>query len=153
MTYPVGLSNAEDAKAALFDRLSAEADGGLLAGVSVDYAYNGHAGTESIYGGGTRSEQDDAVEEHGVLMYEVTSVSLYIAVIRRPPVDVRITDQRAKDIAKVIARILFNDPKLAGGFTWLGVRTTQGDYQQTDDETKTIKAYAMQIGSYLVWGP
>lgn len=154
MTAPIiGLSAAVDAKTALFDRLAAEADDGLLQGISVDYAWSANAGLEQIYGGGWRSTQEDAVQEHGVLLQEIVEVSVYIRVIARPPVPVQETDKRAKEIANILGRIFRRDPRLAGGMTWLGLRATQGDYTPpTTEETISSHAYAMQVGAFVSWG-
>lgn len=154
MSTPIiGLTAAVDAKTALFDRIKAEADGGLLQGVSVDYAWNAAAGLEQIYGGGWRSTQEDAVGEHGLLMREIIEVSVYVRVTARPPVPVAETDKRCKHIAATLGRIFHNDPHLAGGMTWLGVRATQGDYTPpTTEETVSSHAYAVQIGAFVTWG-
>lgn len=151
-TPVIGLSAAVDASLALFDRLAAEADGGLLAGVDVNYEWSGQAGLEQIYFGGWRSNQEDAVEEHGVLMQEIITVSVYVRVIARPGTSRRETDLRAKDIGKIIGRIFKNNPHL-GGMRWLGITTTQGDYSPTTtEETISSHAYGMQVGTYVVWG-
>lgn len=153
MTTPVvGLSAGVDASLAIFDRLKGEADGGLLAGVSVDYEWSAGAGLEQIYFGGWRSSQEDLVEEHGVLMQEIVSISMYVRVIARPPTSRRETDLRAKAIAAIVGQILKANPHL-GGMTWLGLTTTQGDYSpSTMDETISSHAYNMQVGANVVWG-
>lgn len=158
MTTTVGLSAAVDAKTALFDRLRAEADGGLLQGWAVDYAFNGNPAPQAgaiqkqMYGGGWRTVSDDAAGEHGLLMREVITVSLYLRVVARPPTDVATLDAMVKDAAAVIARVFHGQPRLTGDMTWLGLSTGQGDYAQSDDETTVIHAYALTVGSYLVWG-
>lgn len=155
MTTPiVGLSAGVDASLALFDLLKAEADGGLLQGVSVDYEYNtASTGLEQIYFGGWRSNQEDAAQEHGLLIDETITVSLYIRVTTRPGSSRAETDRRAKEIAKIVGRILKANPNL-GGMTWLGITTAQGDYQPTTTtETISSHAFGVQIGASLVWGP
>lgn len=148
-----GLTNAVDAKTAVVDRLKAEADGGLLDGVSVDYGYNPQAGLESVYGGGWRMEQENTIaEQPGAAMYEVDTFSLYIRVVHRPPVDVKVTDDRGAAIAATIGRIFRNDPNLGGGLSWVGVARGQGDYSQTDDETTSIHAYQVSVSSFVAWG-
>ncbi len=150
-----GLTNATRAKKALFGRLKAEADGGLLSDVDVNYGYHGNVGLRSIYGGGWRIlDQKDAVaEQSGLLVEEIVAVSLYIRVVKRPPVDVEETDAEVDEIAAVLARIFFNDPTLPGDMSWLGIASGQGDYSRTDDETISVHGYQARIGSFLSWRP
>jgi hypothetical protein len=156
MTTPIiGLSNAVTAKQALFDRFSAEADGGLLQGVSVSYAASGIAGNRSIYGGGWRIVQEDGLpEQPGMLRDELTAVSVYIRVSRAPSneFDVEAGDVECRDMANVLARICRNSPKLAGVFTWVGISAGYGDYSQTGDEIIVIHSYGFQIRSLVTWG-
>ncbi len=149
------LTNATRAKKAVIGRLKAEADGGLLRDVEVHYGYHGNVGLRSIYGGGWRIlEQKDAVAEGpGILVEEIVAVSLYIRVVRRPAVDVEVTDADADDVAAVLARVFAGDPNLPGDMSWLGIASGQGDYSRTDDETISVHAYQLQVGSYLSWRP
>jgi hypothetical protein len=148
------LTSAVAAKTALFDRLIEEADGGLLQGVDVSYGWE-PAGLRSIYGGGWRSQQESAIaEEDGILQNEVTSVSVYVRVVLTPvpPVDaVKAADAEVERIANLISRVMRHQPRLAGGFTWLGMSSTSGDYQPGDDSVTSIAAFAMRIRSMLTW--
>jgi len=148
------LTNATAAKKAVIAALQAQTDPGeLLDGVAVDYAFNGNAGPVSVYGGGWRLDQEDAVAETpGVLVREVVSVSLYVRVVARPPVDVSVTDDQADAVAGAFGAIFKATPKLAGPLTVLGVASGQGDYSRTDDETISVHAYQVRVGSYLSWG-
>jgi len=156
MTSPiVALSAATQAKAALFARLRAEAEGGLLAGWSVDYSYNGNAGAQAIYGGGWRvlSREDIIAEQRGLVVQEQIEVFLYIRYKVTPAASVEDTDAQCDAAALTIAQVMFNQPKIAGGMTWLGISTAQGDYSQTGLETISTHGYAVRIDAYSTWRP
>lgn len=150
--YLTGSSSATLAKIAVIERMQAEAESGLLRGLEVHYAFPGEVGPRSVYGGGTRFEQEDAVAEPGVLRNEVVILSLYVRVVLRPAGDVKETDLVANDIGNLIGKVFHADPQLAGPFTWLGISSGQTDYSQTTDETISIHAYQVRIGTRLVWG-
>jgi hypothetical protein len=146
-------TNATLAKLALLDRLKAEADGGLLAGVEVHYAYHGNVGPKSLYGGGWRmTAEQDVAEQAGILVRELVTVSLYVRIVARPPTDVEETDVEADRIAGIISRIFRHDPQLAGPLAFLGIAGGQGDYSRLDDETVSVHAYQVQVGSHLSYG-
>ena len=149
-------TNANLAKKAVIDALkAATVPAGLLDGVDVDYAFNGNAAALSVYGGGWRFEQADAVAEGpGILVAELVSVSLYVRAKQGPPsVDVEETDGQADDVLTAIGRVFKAAPKLAGPLTVVGVASGQGDYSRTDDETISIQALQVQVRSQLTWGP
>lgn len=135
-------------------RLKAEADGGLLDGWDIDYAYRGDAGSRSIYGGGWRLlEQEQAVAEGiGLVVREVVEVSLYITYKLSPKGDVEETDAVVEDVSGVVTRIFAANPNLGGDMTWLGISRGQGDYSN-DLETISRAALALRVQSYVSWVP
>lgn len=141
-------------KRALFDKLREWAvPGQPLEGISVDYAWNPNSGLESIYGGGVRFTHTDAIAEHpGVLVREEAWLSLYVRVAMSPPVDVSVTDERAEEIGSWLGALLRANPGLAGGGTWLGMTSGQGDYQQVGEETVSILAYQVRTARNLAYG-
>lgn len=148
----VGLSAGIDVKTALIARLRAETGGGLLDKVSVDYAWNKNAGPRSIYGGGFRARQENAVaEQPGLLMRETVTVSLYVNVTVSPPTSVEDTDAQVKAIETAMGQIFANNPQLAGGYTWLGMAGSNGDYSNTTDKTTSIVAYEMAVEAFVTW--
>jgi hypothetical protein len=158
MAAIVGLTAAVDAQAAIFDRLKAEADGGLLNDWQIDDAYRAldpqpGAVQKQMYGGGWRSAQEDAVAEHGLLMNETIAVSLYLCVIAPLPTA---TPASVKAMVKaggvVIGQIFKNNPRLAGDLTWLGITTGAGDCYPLDDQIMATHSFALQVGARLVWG-
>jgi len=136
-------------------RLKAEADGGLLTGWDVDYAYNAGAGERSIYGGGWRllEQQDEVAEGLGLLLREVIEVSLYISVKISPRVDVEETDAAIEDVSGVIVRAFKARPELASQMMWLGISRGQGDYVDNSLETISRAAFALQVQTYVSWEP
>lgn len=144
-------TNATPAKLAVINRLKQEAASGRLAKVEVHYAWPGKVGLRCVYGGGWRFDQEDAVEEPGILVREVVAISLYVRVLRRPACPVEVTDAEADGIGGLIGKIFRADPRLAGPFTWLGVASGQGDYSRTEHETISIHAYQVRVGSHLQW--
>jgi hypothetical protein len=158
MSAAVGLTAATAAKTALFARLKAEAAGGLLTGWAVDYAYNGvvqpqpGAVQKQIYGGGWRSVQTDAVGEHGVLMDEVVSISVYLRMQAALTVgDAAAVEAMVAAGGVVIGQIFKNNPRLAGDLTWLCVTTGAGDCYPLDQEIVAVHSFAMTVGARLVW--
>lgn len=153
MTVPRGITLATVAKKAMIRRLMQEAEGGLLAGVDVRYAYHKDIGLRGIYGGGWRIEQEDAVaEQPGVLIVETVRLALYVRVVARPAGDVEDTDADAIAIGDLLVRALKADPGLAGDMKWLGIASGFGDYQQTDDETISTHAYQVRVSAHLAYG-
>jgi hypothetical protein len=75
-----------------------------------------------------------------------------VRVLQRPATDVEDTDQIADSIGSAIGAVLKANPKLAGGLSWLGIASGQGDYQVLDDETISIHAYQVQFRSRITWG-
>jgi len=148
------ITNATLAKKAVVDLLkAATVPAGLLDGVEVHYAYHGNVGLKSVYGGGWRLQQENAVAEApGVLVQELVSFSLYVRVVTRPPVDVEDTDADADSIGGAIGAIFKSNPKPAGPFSIVGLASGQGDYSRTDDETISVHAYQVQVASNLSWG-
>jgi hypothetical protein len=155
----VGLTAAVDAKTAVFARLKTEAASGLLAGWAVDYAYNGNpqpqpgATQRQIYGGGWRSVQEDTLGEHGVLMDEVISVSLYLrATAKLPDAVAEDVEAMVKAAGVVIGQVFKSNPRLAGDLTWLGITTGAGDCYPLDDDLVCTHSFAMTVGARLMWG-
>ena len=140
-------TNVYDAKDALFTKLIEEMDPGrLLVGAQVSYEWPGaNAELDCIYGGGVRFVQDDGVAEQWVLKQEEAKVSVYIRVVKRPPVDVRVTDQACSAWAKKVAQVLKKNQHLTFGFIAAGITEGQGDYSKTDDETVSILALQVKI--------
>lgn len=148
------ITNATLAKKAVIDLLKAAAvPAGLLDGVDVHYAFHGDVGFKSIYGGGWRLQQENAVAEApGVLVRELVSFSLYVRVVARPPVDVEVTDADADAVGGAIGAIFKANPKPAGPFSIVGLVSGQGDYSCTGDETISVHGYQVQVASNLSWG-
>jgi len=142
-------------KRAIFERLRAEADGGLLAGWDVNYTFNAGAGARSMYGGGWRLlEQEEAVAEGiGLVVREVVEISLYIIVKISPRVDVSETDAVIETVSGAIVRVFARNPNLASDMTWLGIARGQGDYTDNQLETISRAAFALSAQSYLSWEP
>jgi hypothetical protein len=145
-------TNAYTAKKALFDRLiQLSATGQPLDGITVSYGWPNTPGIECIYGGGVRFEQRDAVAEApGILVSEEALVSVYIRVMKSPPVDVSVTDARAADIGDTLTALLRIEPQLAGGLL-LSIARGTGDYTQSDDETISILAYQIRVISNFAY--
>lgn len=147
------VTRMDEACEAVMDRLAAEADGGLLQGVQVDYGV-GELGLKSIYGGGARFDQESAIaEQAGVLNIEQITYTLYIRCVRRPGCDVRLTDRDAAGIKAVIARVFAANPQLGGDMTWLGVSSGSRDYSRNDQETVSVHALDLLIQAYVSWRP
>lgn len=145
------ITRMDEACRAVMDRLASEADGGLLAGVDVSYGF-ADLGLRSVYGGSARFDQESAVaEQNGVLNIERIIYTIYVRCVRRPACDVRETDDDAVAIKSVIARILANEPKLAGDMTWLGVTNGYRDYSRNDQETVSVHSLDLVIEAYLSW--
>lgn len=142
-------------KKALFDTIAEYAAlGQPLEGVQVAYAWPGsNVDLECIYGGGVRFEHADAVADHpGVLVQEIASLSVYIRVVQRPAGPVAEADARAAEIGNWLGAILRANPVLAGGGTWLGITSGQGDYSQTPDETVSILSYQVRTARNIAYG-
>jgi len=147
-------TNAVAALQAVIERLRDEADGGLLQGVGVGYEWTTELGASSVYAGGDDFEQESAVaEQAGLLQLETATVNLYIQVLRSPPTERIETDLECSRIADLIARIFFEQPKLAGEMTWIGIVSGRGDYSQSDATTQSIRSLRMRVQSYLSWRP
>lgn len=148
-------TTAYDTKLALFDKIAEYAvEGQPLEGVQVAYAWPGSdVALECIYGGGIRFDHEDAVADHpGILVREIANISLYIRVVQRPPGPVEDADNRTAAIGAVIGSIMRANPTLAGGGTWLGIRSGQGDYSQTGEETVSVLAYQMRVARNIAYG-
>lgn len=141
-------------KTAIFALLeAATAVGQPLEGIGVGYAWDPELGLESIYGGGIRFDQVDAVAEHpGILVREVVTISVYVRVEVRPPTAVQETDARAAEIGAWIATVLRMNPNLEGGATWLGITGGAGDYEQTGEGTISILAYQLRTARNITYG-
>ncbi len=144
-------TNVTNALQAVIERLQSE-QSGLLAGVGIGYEMSDDLGQSAIYAGGDESEQEaDVAENWGVLQLETALVTVYIQVQMSPPVSRIDTDKECARIASVVAKIFYEQPKLAGDMTWLGIASTRGDYQQTDTTTRSWRLLRMKIQSYLSW--
>lgn len=155
MTPIVGLSAAPQIKLALYNRFKAEADGGLLKGWAVDYEYNANAGGNAIYFGGWRiiAREDAVAEADGLLVWETVALSFYIGAMLNPG-DVQKTDALCNTAATVIAQVMFNQPKLAGPFTWLGIQNGQGDGYTNDlGAASSTHGYAALVRALVTWSP
>lgn len=128
------------AKRALFTLLAANSGPAqALDGIQVAYDFPGNVGMRCIYGGGIRFDHDDDVAEApGMLVRETVLVSAYIRIVASPAGEVADTDTTAAQVGAAILALVKANPKHAGPLTWVGVRSGQGDYQQTDDETISI---------------
>ncbi|MET8908385.1 hypothetical protein [Micromonospora sp. NPDC004551] len=136
------------AKGALITRLTALAQPAQpLAGIQVAYAFPGFAGLrlDCVYGGGVRFSHEDAVAERGVLISEMSLVSLYIRVTRKPSVPVEETDARAAVIFGQIAGQLVAQPHLAGPMSFAGIAQGQGDYEILPDNSQSASILAVQV--------
>ena len=134
------------AKKALFDWLAVLAQPTQpLDGIQVAYAFPPDPKLELVYGGGVRFTHDDAVAERGVLIAEVSLVSLYIRVARKPAVPVEETDARAADIFRQIAVQLVAQPHLAGPMSFAGITQGQGDYEVLPDQSQTTSILGVQV--------
>jgi len=138
------------AKRALVDRLREQVPAGD--NLEVHYAWPGNAGLRCVYGGGWRFDQDEAVAEPGLIMEETVAVSLYVRVLARPACDVEDTDADAEAVGGLLVNTFAANPQLAGGLTYLGIASGQGDYSRTDTETISIHAYQVRVRGFLVWG-
>ena len=146
------ITRMDEACVAVMDRLAAEADGGLLAGVGVSYAMKELA-LRQIYGGSARFDQESTVAEQvGLLNVERIVFTIYIRCVRRPVCDVRETDAEASAIKAVIARVFAKNPQLAGDMTWLGVSGGYRDYSINDQETVSVHTLEMLVQAYVSWG-
>jgi len=148
------ITRMEEACQAIMGRLKGEADGGLLEGVDVQYAYAGDFGLRAVYGGSARFEQESAVaEQTGILNVERIVYTIYVRCVRRPSCDVELTDGDAAEIKAAIARVFASDPRLAGDMTWLGVSSGIRDYSRNDMETISIHSLDLLVGAYVSWRP
>lgn len=147
-------TNANTAKLAIINALKAQTGPGLpLAGIDVQYAYRGDMGAQAIYGGGWRFTSADAVAETpGVLLYEDVTLSLYIRVVQRPANDVEIGDAIADSILTAVGVVFKAQPRIGGQMAVTGIASGMGDYSGTDEETISIQAIQVTVGSSLSWG-
>lgn len=148
------MTNAYAAKKALFDLLDANnGPSQVLDGVQVAYAYPARDVEEKcVYGGGVRFDhEDDVAESPGVLVRETALVGVYVRVVTRPALSVAETDTAAAAIGAAVLGLVKANPKLAGALTWVGVRSGQGDYSQTDDETIAVLAYQFRFISRFAY--
>lgn len=130
------------------------AGGQPLEGVQVAYAWPGNdVDLECVYGGGVRFEHADAIADHpGVLVQEIATFSVYIRVVHRPTGPVADADARAAEIGSWLGALLRANPGLAGGGTWLGITSGQGDYHRTPDETVSILSYQLRTARNVTYG-
>jgi hypothetical protein len=148
-------TRAIEAKMALFDRLEEETQAGRILydadnPIQTKYEWpGGEAQLRCVYGGGYRFSQDDAVAERGVLVQEVALVSVYIRVCNRPATPVAETDFACSEIVRKIGKTLKRNPELQPGLglMWSALRTGQGDYSRTDQETISIVSLQVEITS------
>jgi hypothetical protein len=152
-------TNAYVAKTNLFDRLVFFRDQGEFSdipeyvGLDIAYAYQSTNELWSIYGGGVRFTHADLVEEGpGILVSEEVNISVYIHVVARPARPVQETDVLAAMIGAKIGSLLQANPRLAGPFTYLRIEGGQGDYDVTNDESRSILAYNIVVGSRFGYG-
>lgn len=149
-------TNAINAKRQIIDLLKAQAVEGSglpLEGILVKYGFRGDLGTKCIYGGGWRFDQEDAVAEGpGVLVRDVSRISLYVRFVDRPSVDVEVTEAKVEVVVNTLGTILKAHPKLAGQSTIVGVNSGAGDYSVTDDETVVIHSLSVIVASLVTWG-
>ena len=150
-------TNAIAAKTALIDLLktqTVEGSGLPLVGFTVKYGFRGDLGLKCIYGGGWRFEAEDAVAETpGVLVRELTRLSLYVRIVDKPAVDVEVTEAKVEAALNAIGTVLKAHPKLAGQLSVVGINAGAGDYSTpTDDETICIGSLSVLVASLVTWG-
>jgi hypothetical protein len=145
------VTEALAAKRALFDRLAGLAVKPLpLAGVQVSYAWPGRSpDRECVYGGGVRFTRESAGHDgRRELWLESAVVGLYVRVTISGA-QVQETDERAVAIAGTVETLLQDEPRLAGGFTFMGITGGSADYVADDTGPISILAYQVQIQYYL----
>jgi hypothetical protein len=153
-------TNAYAAKKALFTYLQTlTGPGDPLAGTTerpivVAYGWPTEPGLRTVYGGGVRFDQRQAVAEGtGTLVAETANVSVYVRCIERPSCDPEITDQQCLEIGMVLAAALRTDPTLGvSGFRVDGITGGLGDYHRNDDETVSTLAYSVAVISHFNYG-
>jgi hypothetical protein len=105
-----------------------------------------------IYGGGIRFEHaEDVAETPGMLVRETVLISVYIRVVTRPPEPVEDTDSAAATIGAAVLQLVKATATPTSPLRWVGVRSGQGDYQNTDDEAITVLGYQFQFISRVTY--
>lgn len=146
------MTDVYTAKAALYDRLVFEqANNGKFAAVDeISYDEPSGEGMVAMYMGGVRFTDEDLLpEQSGLMVNEVSQISVYIRVMQRPrsTTGVRECDARAQLIGKELQGVLFTNRTLVGDMKILAVERGQGDYANTDDENISYLAYGVKIES------
>lgn len=145
------VTEAYRCKRALFDWLAARSAPGLpLAGVQVAYAWPGRGPElECVYGGGVRFTRTSAGHDgRSELWLETAVVGLYVRVSIHGG-DVVDTDARAQEIAAAVEAELADNPRLAGGYSFVQISGGSGDYAADDNGPTSVLAYQVQFQYYL----
>lgn len=151
MTAPARVNEAFACKKALFAWLAGLVGTGMpLARVQVSYAWPGRSPElECIYGGGVRFTRAPAGHDgRAELWLETAVISLYVRV-SKPGARVEDTDARAGELGGVLEQLLQDHPRLAGGFTFVGIAGGTGDYATDDNGPTSVLAYQVSFQYYL----
>jgi hypothetical protein len=121
-----------------------------LDGVQVSYAYPARDLTRKvIYFGGVRTVSSDMAAELGTVVSEVLTIGTYIRVLR-PDADVEAAETDVETIADTITTTMAADPDMAGGMTWMGIQSANGDYSLSPDGPEAVLSMQVLVGAVLL---
>jgi len=153
MTATVVATLGYEAKRAVYDRLAmAAVPGGALEGVQVSYEAPAQLERRSMYLGGFRTVQDEAMAEVGLLRAERVRVALVVRVAE-PFETVREAEQVAEALANVVAGELARDPNMAGRLTWTGIGGGASDYAKTEEGPVVTAGYHLDLTGFAGCSP